>query len=446
MVRLSQRASRITIAAMALLQGAQAKAGFFDLSYRGSVSWWNSFQHNPALEDSSVNPGNLVLRLPEDKYSSELRPNIKFVSPSLQLILRPRLRYTLRSIKTTGETSSYQRTQFDSFISEGFIQWTASENLAFTAGIQSYQWGAAEVFSPSNRIFHETAQDRTNLFEARGRYIARVNYSMGKNFSTVLMSEVKENKDNVDLKPYSAEETWEPTFLIKPEISWNNSADYCGIVLGNRDQGRPWVGEYFNYTIPFAEGLTIYADASHEQGSHAWYPVRKTLAPVGPPLVTFERSKKEEETVRSFVVSGIRYDFEDGSIGRLEYIENDAGYTKAERDLALSAFTSPLPQQLALRTDNTQRFLAPGLELSGRRLIYASVYIPNPLSLKDLVFFARGLRSLSDQTGTYYGSAEYTVGDAGTFSYAYSQALGSKDGEVKGFAAPLHIIAYRQDW
>lgn len=431
---------------LSLCYGGPCYGDIFGLTYRGSVSWWNSFQHSPVLEDSFVNPQNLALGLAEDRYSSELRPNLKFVSSSLQLILRPRLRYALSLIKKGEGPSDLEKTKVDTFVSEAFFQWTLNDSLTFALGAQSYQWGAAEVLSPSNRIFHETAQDRTNLFEVRGRYIARANVSLGKRFSLVVMSEVLENKDNVDIRTYSAEETWYPTVLIKPEINWNNGADYFGIVIGNKEKNRPWVGQYFSYGIPFFEGLTFYADSAHERGSNAWYPQISPLGPTQPSVISFARSKKDDTSVSSLAISGLRYDFEDGAIVRAEYIHNDAAYTKDERNLALASFQSAVPEQLALRSDNTQRFLAPGIELPGRRLVYLSAYVPNPFSLKDLIFFARGLRSLSDQSGTYYGSIDYTVGDSGTISYAYSLSAGPIDGEAKGFSSPLHIIAYRHDW
>ena len=444
--RLPQTAGLGACFALCFFFSAPCFGEVLGLTYRGSVSLWNSYQHSPALENSAVNPQNLALGLPEDRYSSELRPNLKFVSSSLQIILRPRLRYAFSLIKKGDNPSYFEKTKVDTFVSEAFFQWSLSDSLAFALGAQSYQWGAAEVLSPSNRIFHETAQDRTNLFEVRGRYIARANYSFGKSFSVVVMSEVLENKDNVDIRTYSAGETWYPTVLVKPEFNWNNGADYFGIVVGNKEKNRPWVGQYFSYGIPFFEGLTVYADSSHERGSNAWYPQVSPLGPNQPSVVTFTRAKKDEPTIRSLAISGLRYDFEDGSILRAEYIQNDAAYTKEERDLAIRSFQSVIPQQLAVRSDNTQRFLAPGIELPGRRLIYLSAYIPNPFSLKDLIFFARGLRSMSDQSGTYYGSIDYTVGDSGTISYAYSLSSGPIDGEAKGFSSPLHIIAYRHDW
>jgi len=444
--RLSKKVGTGILLALSLLLCGPCYGEVLGLTYRGSVSWWNSYQHSRAFENSAVNPKNLSLGLADDRYSSELRPNLKFVSSSLQIILRPRLRYAYSLIRKGDNPTYAEQTKVDTFVSEAFFQWTVSDSLAFALGAQSYQWGAAEVLSPSNRIFHETAQDRTNLFEVRGRYIARANYSFGKSFSVVVMSEVLQNKDNVDIRTYSAQEDWYPTVLIKPEFNWNNGADYVGLVVGNKEKNRPWVGQYFSYAIPFFEGLTIYADSSHERGSNAWYPQVTPLGPTQPSVITFARAKKDEEAIRSLAISGLRYDFEDGSILRSEYIHNDAAYTKDERNLALASFQSVVPQQLALRSDNTQRFLAPGIELPGRRLLYLSAYIPNPFELKDLIFFARGLRSMSDQSGTYYGSIDYTLGDSGTISYAYSLSTGPIDGEAKGFSSPLHIIAYRHDW
>ena len=78
--RLPQTAGLGACFALCFFFSAPCFGEVLGLTYRGSVSLWNSYQHSPALENSAVNPQNLALGLPEDRYSSELRPNLKFVS------------------------------------------------------------------------------------------------------------------------------------------------------------------------------------------------------------------------------------------------------------------------------------------------------------------------------------------------------------------------------
>lgn len=430
---------------------SQAQAAEDPVTFRGSLAWINAVVGTTVL-DSAVNPDNAVLRLPERRAVSELRPNLKLTTSALQLIARPRIRYEMSQIEA-GEKKETPKGKADDELSEAYGQWTVSDSLTFAYGKQNYQWGAAEALSPSNRMFHETAQNRTVLYEAQGKSIARLNFSLGKTFTTVVMAETKENED---ASPFVAEEAFQATGLVKPEVNWSNGADYFGVVLGARERGRGWVGEYFNVEVPFIDGLALYGDAAHQKGSDAWYPEQNAG------VTTFAQNLKDESTTYTLAVGGLRYDFEGGTILRAEYVRNDAGWTQDERDLALASVDVAALQEAAaaappaapvLNADgetlyevNLRRFLTPGLEVPGRRLAYASGHFPDLFGVKDWTFYARGAKSLTDGTVTGYASTEYKVGDAGTLAYAASGSGGRKDGELRGYTAPTHIVSYRHDW
>lgn len=434
---------RCLLLASSALTAPAARAADDPVTFRGSFRWLTSYLHTEPV-DSALNPDNQALRIPSHQAVSELRPNLKLATSALQLIVRPRIRVQGEEITVKDEKEPTTGTVSDE-MSEAYVQWTVSDAVTFAYGRQSYQWGAAESLSPSNRIFHETAQSKNVLYDVRGRDMARVNLTAGKNFSTVVMAELDENEDQA---PFVAEQTFRTSGLIKPEVSWNSGADYVGLVAGARERGRGWVGQYFNISLPIPEGLALYGDASQERGSEAWYPVATQTATAAGPVstVAFEQTLAEDDEVKTLAVGGLRYDFEGGTIIRAEYIANESGYDAEEREVALKAFKTENPAQLADFETNAKRFLTPGLEVPGRRFAFASIYAPDLFNIKDLILYIRGMRSVTDGSAEGYGSVEYKVGDAGTVMLAASGTSGDEDEELKGYAAPTQILAYRHDW
>ena len=149
-----------------------ARAADEALSFRGNASWINAYEHATVLDDPR-NPDNQSLGIPTDRFLSELRPNLKIVSTSLQVVARPRI--TFESAKSTVAGVKHPYQGYSSNIwSEAFLQWTMSERAALAIGRQNFQWGAAESLSPSNRLVHDTAQNRSVLYEVTGHNLARL--------------------------------------------------------------------------------------------------------------------------------------------------------------------------------------------------------------------------------------------------------------------------------
>ncbi len=404
--------------------------------------------------DVPRNPDNQILQIPQDRLVSELRPSFKLVSSSLQIVARPRLTFAAERTaldvapSSPDETTTRQPFKGTSNViwSEAFAQWTMSEHATLAFGRQNFQWGAAESLNPSNRIVHETVQAKGALYEVTGRNIARLNLSVGKSWSTVLMGEFEENED---VAPFRKDEEFESKGLVKNEISWNDGADYFGVVIGGRERHRGWFGEYVNVTVPFVDGLAIYADARHERASEAYYPREELVpTPAGPaPLVRLEQTKTDKERTYTLAVYGLKYDFEGGNSFRGEYILNDAGYSEDEARMAWRLFDlEKAPQQAPDFVENVQRSIAPGLELPGKRYAYASALVPDFFGVDDLIIVLRSLFSLSDKSTNSYGSLEYSLKGAGTLILAGSGTTGEENDELKGFVSPTVTVGYKHLW
>lgn len=421
------------------------------IEFRGNMSWVNAVQSNQLNEQSVFNPQNQTAQLPNLSLISELRPELKLVSPqAITLLVRPRVQLRADQMQIAGDTEP-AKGQSKSNINEAFVQWLLSENLTFAMGKQYYSWGATESLTPSNRVFHETALARNALYEVQGKNIARLNFSIGRTASLVLLGDYEAVDDETS---FVAEETYAAQALAKAEVNWNSGFDFFGIVIGGSEHGRAWLGEYFSWSLPLLDGLSLYADASHERGANVWYPARKAVAPPGQPdrdILVMEKTNIDDKGIYTIAVAGLRYDFENGITIRGEWIHNDLGYSVAQTQNLRLAF-KPLPQEQAnlldpeLAKSNLRRAAARGSELPGRRYAYASILWPKLFDNANWQLSARSLYSINDYSSSTYAAVEYVAGEAGTIFAATSYQHGKSDSELYNLTTSTHLAGYRHTW
>lgn len=410
------------------------------LTVRSSMSWLTYGSLLQTVDDSPANPDNTVLQLDTQSGGIDLRPDVRATSGVLKIVARPQLTMLVSKKRIAGkETTEHPKSSGRWIESYGVL--TASDKVQVSFGLQNYQWGAAESLNPSNRIFHENIDGKGLLYAVEGRHLARVNITWRKNLNSVLMSETEKAKDTSEFR---AEETFQTRALMKHEINWNNGSDYVGVVFGSPETGHSWLGEYFNLVL--FDGLSFYGDAAHQKSSEAWYPVfeKSALAPTQD-VVQLRQSKMDSKKVYTLAVAGFRYSFEGGSDLRVEYISNDAGWTKEENERSVVALNlSPL--QVADYTQNLQRILKPGLEYRGRKYALISLRIPDALDFKDLNLYGRALRSLTDGSSTYYGSIEYAFWSASTFLLSAYNSQGKPESDLRGVIGSGVTAGVRQDF
>ncbi len=419
----------------------QAFAANQALNVRSSMAMYLLGSYQVPVKNSPVNPDNEVLGLEHQSVSFDLRPSIKADSGQFQLIARPQLKTTASRINQKGKENP-EHPQSSSRWLESYGVLTASDKVLVSYGLQNYQWGAAESLNPSNRIFHENIDSKGLLSAVQGKNLVRVNFSWTKNMSSILMSETEKTND---ANEFRSEEEFQTRTLMKHEINWNSGADYFGLVYGAQEQGGPWVGEYFNLSL--FDGLTFYGDASHVRNSEAWYPVFERSAQMPTKnIVQMRQSELHTNKAYTMAVGGLRYSFEGGSDIRFEYIVNSAGWTKEEGRRALMALDNANPLQLSDFQTNLKRILRPGLEYRGQKYGLLSLRVPDAFNSKDLVLYGRMLRSLTDGSSSYYGSAEYGFWSASTLVISGYTTRGNVDDELRGVIATNVTAGLRQDF
>jgi hypothetical protein len=418
---------------------------FAEVKVLPSLEWIN-YGEKRNFQAGSINLEDPTSPNPDTLLVSELRPRFKVTLDTLTLVVRPTVSQEVTSALKDKERLPEKSTSRSS-LPEAFVSWNTSDHLQLTLGLQNYQWGAAETLNPSNRIFFDNVSNKGAFSTQVGKPIARVNLTAGQNFSLVLLTETEPVREQ-DRSVYRYGEEFQSKSMAKAEFSWSGSADYIGFVFGSRQTDGQWFGEYFNFDL--YEGLSFYGDLSHERGSKAWYPQVSVAPSATPPgfVAQFDmlQLKEAEKRIYTLGVAGVRYAFEGGSDLRIEYLHNQAGYDKDERKILAASKSSFDPNVLSSSSSPSEsvknqigRMSRPGLDFLGQKYGLISIRIPDLFDVKDLQWYVRYFRSLSDQSAQVYSSVDYQMTDHTALIVSAFGVHGSADSEsldlVRGLGA-----------
>lgn len=400
-------------------------------AFRGHLEWITA--GGRAWDRASpLNPGNRVLQVPAGGGQAELRPDLRLEYGSeLTAVARPRFLVKVEKGEVDGEWRA-ERSEGTAEWIEGYATWRVSDRLSVSYGLQNFQWGPAELVSPSNRIFHSTGFYRDPVFVVRGRHLVRVNASYGREWSAVLLAEVGDNGE----APFVAGEPFEEKALAKVEYTAPAGELYGALTAGASVRSRGWFGEYLN--VPVVAGLSAYADAVHTVGRRAWYPVADPVLGA-----TFAQTGMETRGLRTTVLAGLRYAFVDGQDLRVEYLFDEAGWTDAQlaraQVAALTALAAGDPTGLA-------KYLDPGFELLGREHLFVSLAVPDLPPGDRLRLQARYLHSLTDGSGVGFVTASLDATDRVVAFVSASATHGPEDGALSRLTRAAFAAGATVNW
>lgn len=403
------------------------------LAFRGHLEWISA-AGGASSRASPVNPGNRILQVPAGGLQTELRPDLRLeVGPTLTAIGRPRL---LLKVQKAETSAGWQAEQYEAAAEwiEGYATWRVSDRLSISWGLQNFQWGPAELVSPSNRIFHASGFYRDPVYVVRGRHLVRANVSAGREWSVVVLAEVGDNGED----PFVAGEPFERKAQAKLEYTAPSGDLYAAVTAGAAALSRGWFGEYV--TVPLFAGLSAYGDAVHTVGRHAWYPVETPLGP------SFAQTGMETRRLRTTALGGLRYSFENGNDLRVEYLFDEAGWT--DDQLALAEKTAAASLALLTTGDRSglDPFLSPGFELLGRHLLYGSLSLPDLPPRERTRLQARYLRSLTDGSGAGFLTGSYDATDSVVAFVSLSATHGPADGALSRLTRATFAAGATVNW
>jgi hypothetical protein len=378
-------------------------------------------------DDSLYNPSNQVLELPFAEFRAEYRPNFNLeYGEKWRLVARPRVRGILDFKEVNGDSKSANKIKAN--VTEAFATYSPTASVQISAGRQNFQWGPAETFNPSNRLFPEVRLQVAPYEEYVGRYIVRGNLTAGEHWNAIGIAELADNRE--------PEARYGDEFgakgLAKVEYAWNGGASYFGLVGGAGGKNdRSWIGEYFAWTLNNA--IQFYFDVSHTQGSDTWRPVVNSMTS----FVDMLQSHRGSHDIFTFGVAGLRYTTPGGSEFRFEYIQNDDGLTDSEQNKVLESFLLPRPESVL----NLRKSLQTGSPLPGKRYLYGSArFIVR--GQQDYLAL-RTMYSPTDSSTFTSLTLQLSAFESGTVYLVAGVAAGLRDSELKRSTDGFGTIAYQ---
>jgi len=355
---------------------------------------YGSFQ---TIADSTQNPGNNFLRLPENSYTIEFRPDFRLIYQALDFSIKPRLICTRELVDhAMGEDSSGNT---EAFINEWQAQARLNERLYVSLGRENLQWGPSFISSPSNPFFKDNGRRRLKS-EVRGRDFAKAVWVPSGPLSVSFIANTGNGEQEID-------EEFKNIYAVK--IDFTGRSSYGSLIASHRTGDRDRIGAFGGTTL--SDALLVYAEAMVQKGSEALYPVDSATA-FG---CSMEASRTHDDTIEGLAVLGGSYTLEAGPTLTLEYFFNSPGYNEEEADAyytlrknGADAFylqetsIDEASQTLSLTVDPELRFLRQNYLM----FQYVHSEINDVLSLTG-----RWLFNLDDQSNQLYGSLEYALGD-----------------------------------
>ncbi|MBC7530699.1 MAG: hypothetical protein H7318_03910 [Oligoflexus sp.] len=373
-----------------------------------------------AIAKELTNPDNQVYQLPVQTASIEFRPELQGTYKRYKLVLRPRASIVddFRDITPLDPAppgyvaSKASDVKSEAYLNEAYFAGTPTSKLQYVMGLQNFQWGPAELASPSNPLFRDLGLSKTTFYETRGRGLLRANYSPSGPTTFIFISEVFDN----GVKRDASDPEFRKKGVMKAEFADQSQTNYVGLVLSGAEDDKPLYGSYANYEV--FTGLTVYYDMQARVGSMLWKPL---LSGTG---ATFQQSLKAESKTVYAGLTGFRYVTESNLDFRLETFYEESAWTPDERQLGRGVIAT-VPT-----LENTQIYLNPGSFFPGQKFLYGSLRIPE-WGYKDRFTIAiRDLYSITDQTQKPQVVFDTYIGDSILISTGVTAAFGKADGEL----------------
>ena len=264
-------------------------------------------------EDSVLNPGNQIARLPDTLFTGEARLNLRAETRTFRLALRPIL--------------SVQDTSRDSSREAYLAQWQARALLddawAVSLGREVMNWGPAQFRSPSSPFYFDNARSNP-LRELSGVDAAKLAWTPSRQGS-VSLAFVRDRGHDA-----TAADPWRNTWLMKADLRGDDWA--AGLALAQPTDGGLFAGAHFQKTLD--EAWLMYGELSSSTQANV------LVSPANPAL-PFSLAAQAPRRATGLV--GATRTFENGHSLTLEYLHDGHGYNRAESRAFFARAAAGLP-------------------------------------------------------------------------------------------------------
>jgi hypothetical protein len=376
------------------------------------------------VNQSAVNPQNLR-GVPKYIFEMDFRPDFYLNYHKLRLMAKPRIITRWRRIED-GVRDGESDWENEVFVNEWLAGFQAHDSLFFSYGRENIQWGPSYLTSPSNPFFIENGL-RNPKREVRGQDFGRVVWVPNSSWSFSLIA-------NTDVGEYELINEFERAYALK--IDYTGYGKYLSIIPSHREKDRDHLGIYGGWTV--MDGLLLYAEATGSQGTDRFYPVETGLNfPSGVPIINFEQTKDDSDSLEIISLFGVSYTFEKGTTLALEYLYNEPGWNDKQYELARDFFqeigkiVERLPRELA-------QVLFDRIDFKDREQPFLRQHYLNFQFLHSQLWYdlSLGLRytfNLDDDSSQFIPIAQYDLDDHLQAYFVGTLNFGDRDAEFKLF-------------
>ncbi|MFN3698493.1 MAG: hypothetical protein ACK4VO_13740 [Pseudobdellovibrio sp.] len=378
-------------------------------------NWTLSFLHTLSKNQANtegINLGNQIFSVPTNQLTNELRPNYSLnYNNDYKLKIKPTILLNTQEIRKNSDTVAVSGSQLKADLKEMYIEYLRLKNWNIRLGLQTYQWGPTEIYSPSNFLFHFQKESKSFSYLEKGYMLGNLIYNINDSSNIQFLGELYSNLESswindVDFSPRS---------LLKFEQSFSNSFNYIGLTVGQAERKRTAIGFYGNY-VPFS-GFSIYLDGRSTQGEVGYRPNLKNDGNIDMIL------SNNKNNNRLFLISGVRY--ESGFDMRIEAIYFQEGYDSNEYNLWLSSLDFNQNNFL----NNVMSSNKNGLDFLTQKYYYISLRIPELGARHDLTLSFRSLMAVEKSSQTYAVSLDKPLNTNSNVFFEYVQNAGEKNSE-----------------
>lgn len=392
--------------------------------------------------ESSRNPNNDFLEIPQYRAGLEIRPDFYFDSNYLDLSAKPRAKLGFRHWEE-GMSEGDTKWEDDWYVNEWLVRLNGWNRLFVSYGRENLQWGPSFLVSPSNPFFSDNGRGNTYA-EIQGMDFVRLLLVPHADWSISLIANTDEGRNTLpNLEPF------EKTYALK--IDYTGVNGYGSLIYSRKEANQTDKFGFFGVWTA-SDALLLYTEGNVRQGSNAWYPVRDSSR-FGASL---QQIHSDDDDIRPSILAGGAYTFLYGGTLTLEYLYNGLGYDKDEANLAFSTLQEASDayyrtiykknSRWALKTkEDILDYLSsqptdPGLRFLRRNygmLQYHQVNIFNRLAIT-----LRWTQNFDDGSGQFFGLFSYSLGDYWDIFGTVAVPVGNNEteyGSILNYQAMLGI-------
>ena len=408
----------------------------FATDYKYSLESYVAIRATPraaSKDTSAINADNRTFQLASGDLSYDLRPELKtqFAETS-KLVLRPRFLAKAESYSFTNPEETKTISQGRWQLSDFYLENIWSESFRTTLGLQTYQWGPAELLNPSNPLFHFSNNQKSAFYKEKGQPLIKANLDPSQNLSLLLIIEPVSNNESPWMATANADgsaENFYPKGLLRGEWRSSQGLNNLGIVLGKEERQKNFIGETATYSP--AEGLSVYFDGKQTEAANNFLPTANNYG--GDSLANNPKNSYTQLAIVGARIEGANYDL------RFEVVDNQAGWDKSDWTRILRSLKTVNPDTGI----NYSRFAKPGLELFSQRYYYLSLRLPNLGKKQDWNAALRYLLSDLDGSSSLQTAADWNISDSWT---GYLEALtpfGSSESDLNFTGQSSYLLGLK---